>query len=466
MARVVTLGAAITAIAGVFLPGTFIPDTLDLCAQALTGRITTWHAPVLAGLWGYFRPAPDLMLVASVTTFVVSCYLVLRSRLRPWVAVTVTIGIAVAPVTLGWLTTHVKDLWLTVGFLATLAALSVLRRAASRRQRLIALVVAVAMSWLTVASRSVSVVPVTCLWLTVSPMAALVDLRAVGRWRSGAYVVGLAGLVALVSVGSQAVLNAAVIHPTDTYVAQATYQFDLAGLSVRTGENLFPPGSLRRGSTIDDIRAHFRPEAGDGWLYGEETPLIHPIRTAAVVEAQRTAWIDAVREHPLGYVQMRSEYTLGLLGFRGEVSGVFDKGSRPETWDYACDVPERRLPGVQSVVADWLATASSWPIFRGWVFVALLVASSLFTGLRRCAESRALLAGGLANLATIIVLGISPTFRYSWFTAVCALVSCGLAFGRWARLGPGDDAVRSSSGVGSVTDTEVSPDGEHVATTA
>lgn len=443
IARIATLGVAIALIAGVFLPGTFVPDTLDLCAQAVTGRFTTWHAPVLAGLWGFLRPSPDVMLVSSVTTFVVASYVILRSRLRPWVSVAVTIGIALAPVTLGWLTTHVKDLWLTVGFLATLAALSILRRSPTRVQRLAALGVAVVMSWMTVASRSVSVVPVVCLWMTISPVGSLLESRDRGPWRLLAYNIGLAGLVAFGCVGSQAALSAVVVRPVDNHVAQATYQFDLAGLSVRAGENLFPAGSLRDGSSLDDIREHFRPEMGDLWLYGEGTPLIHPIKSASIVEAQRQAWIDAIRDHPVDYVQLRTAYTLGLLGFRGEVSGVFDRGSTPESLGIECPVPERRLPGVEAAVADLLDDASSWPMFRGWVFVLLLVGSSLVAGLKRCAESRALLAGGMANLATIVVLGISPTFRYSWFTAVCALVGCGLALGRWplVRADGASDAV-------------------------
>ena len=51
-------------------------------------------------------------------------------------------------------------------------------------------------------------------------------------------------------------------------------------------------------------------------------------------------------------------------------------------------------------------------------------------GLRQRPEARALLAGGLGSTAGLALGGISATYRYSWFTVLCALVVVGLALGR------------------------------------
>lgn len=442
------LAALVGLVVAAFLPGTFVPDTLDICAQAVTGEIDNWHAPVITALWRTFPVGPDLMLVVTVGAFVVACHRILRSSLGRTAAVVATVVVVLCPVTLGWLTTHGKDQWFAVGFLVTLACLSTARRTASSRRWWILVALAFVASWLTVASRSVSVVPLAALWISAPPLASEAAPAPRSRWlRSGwtesgwrraVASLGVAAAVVVVCMGSQSLLNRLVIHPIPAHQDQATYQFDLAGLSIAAGRNLFPEGSLRPGADLDDIREHFRPEAGDAWFFGQGTPLVHPHPDPRVIEAQRRAWRDAVLDDPVAYARIRLEYTAALAGFVGHVSGVYDRGSDPERFGLRCDVPERRVPALHDVADDLLSGAARFPGFRGWVALGVLVLAAAVAGVRRSAEARSLLVGGLVSWGTFVAFGISPTFRYSWFTAVCALLCVALAVGRviaWRRGG-------------------------------
>lgn len=453
--RSAVLVALIGLVVAAFLPGTFVPDTIDICAQAVTGRITNWHAPVMTAMWRTFPVGPDLLLVVTVGAFVVACQRILRSGLGPTGALVGTAAVVLCPVTLGWLTTHGKDQWFAVGFVVTLACLSTARRSTGSRRWWLAVAAAFVASWLTVASRSVSVVPLAALWLTAPPLTAPAVTSPRPGWRRAGASLGVALAVVAVCVGSQALLNRLVIHPLPAHQDQATYQFDLAGLSVEQGRNLFPPGSLRAGSDLGDIREHFSPEAGDAWFFGQGTPLVHPHPNPRVVEAQRRAWRDAVLDDPAAYARVRLGYTAALAGLTGEVSGVYDRGRDPEEFDLACEVPERRVPQLHDVADDVLSAAAGFPGNRGWVALALLVVAAASAGLRRSAEARSLLVGGLVSWGTFVAFGISPTFRYSWFTAVCALLCTALAVGRvlaWRRdrrSGSGSsDAPEGSGGDG------------------
>ena len=93
-------------------------------------------------------------------------------------------------------------------------------------------------------------------------------------------------------------------------------------------------------------------------------------------------------------------------------------------------MPNRTLPSLHQRVLDLLLRVEQGNLFRAWTFLVILIAGSLLAGVRKVTEARVLLLGGLMSFAGIAIAGISPTFRYSWFMAVCALVVAALALRR------------------------------------
>jgi hypothetical protein len=424
-----------------FLPGTFTPDSLTVCGEAFTGSISDWHTPTLAWLWSLVDLRPGVLLLGVVTTFVAAVYAVLATRLRAWVAVAGTYVVVLSPTTLGLLGVHGKDEWFAAAFLASLALLVTAGRQRSRRVTVLLVVAGLVMAWVAVAARKNAVLPVGGMLLVGFPWDAVGPWRPVRWWTRALLRVALTGGFLMVVLLSQLVLSSMVIHPREGFVEQATYQFDLAGMSVRTGEDLFPDGALREGTTVEDIDAFFDPRAGDGWYFAEGTPLVYPVG-AAEVEELRRAWLRAIREHPFAYLGVRLEYTWALVGLSQPHPGgaLWAPDQDGAAWGIACPDGERDNPEVNDAIVEVLQRVERTEVVRGWLLMVVLVGAAFIADIRR-PEVAGLVSGGLLNEVTFAIGGISPTFRYSWFTGVCALIVCGLALSRWSRAARRPDST-------------------------
>ncbi len=93
-------------------------------------------------------------------------------------------------------------------------------------------------------------------------------------------------------------------------------------------------------------------------------------------------------------------------------------------------MPARWTPSAHEAVIESLQDVESLRIWRGWWFAVLLAAAAAVAGLVRVAEARGLAAAGLVSLASVALAGGTTTFRYSWFTALCAVVATVLALRR------------------------------------
>jgi hypothetical protein len=93
----------------------------------------------------------------------------------------------------------------------------------------------------------------------------------------------------------------------------------------------------------------------------------------------------------------------------------------------------------------------------------LLVAAAAVAGLVGSPSPR-LAAAGLVSLASVALAGGTTTFRYSWFTALCAVVATVLALRRvrWCAASPSPDALATATATGDPVEP-VEPSGDRSA---
>jgi hypothetical protein len=420
-----------TFIAAVYLPGSVAPDTIDMCGQAVSGIYNDWHSPAIAGLWGFFNAPVEAIFLLTLTATIVAIHLILTRWLRPWVAVACTAAIMLFPATLGWMGHVGKDEWFAAAFLlgtALIARAGTERRVQLRRALLLGVVICF---WFAIAARKNALLPVGAALLVAWPVPGtlfghLQDRPLVRRLLA-------AGGVLVLLASSVSVFTAVVVRPTERYPEQATYLFDLTAISLAEKEMMFPPGIFPNGVTIKDIDKAFDIKAGGTYFFSwKDSTTVNGLPEPETVRALRQSWIKAVFTHPDEYVRTRISYTLAMLGVSGPhpYGGINDPGSLPSTFNITCRVPDRTFPSLHQRALDLLRRVERHNLFRSWVFIAILIAGSMLAGLRKVSEARILLMGGLLSLAGIAIAGVTTTFRYSWFTAVCALLVAALALRR------------------------------------
>ena len=420
------------AAAAPFFPGLMIPDTIDMCNQAVTGLYTTWHSPIFAGVWGFAHLGPEVLFSVQVLAFVTVIYVLLARWLRPWVAVVCTVVVVFVPTTVGWLAHIGKDEW---GAIALLWAIALLARVADAhgRNRTIVLVAACAFLWIATAVRHDYIISAAVVLLFAGPLS---EVNGHTRRTRGLAVLTRVGLVAVFVVFtllSQRLWIDNVVRPTTLYPQQATFQYDLTSLSIRSGRILLPASSPQPGTTLDDLRSHFTVHGGAGYgLFFSKDEPIRYVATAAAEDELQSAWLDAVKKYPGQYLSFRLSFAMSMLGVSGRypLGAMFDTGSRPADWGLRCPLNDRYFPALFDRASGILTTVDSWPIWRMWWFGVVFVAAAALVGLRRSAEVRMLLAVSVAQLVTFAIFAVGIGWRYMWFVAVATVVTLALVLSR------------------------------------
>jgi hypothetical protein len=417
----------------VFGPGVMSPDTLGICNQAWTGRVNDWHTAVFAAAWGATRLPPAWVFVLQTAVLVAAVFGILRLWLRPWAAVGWTALVVWFPASAGWFGAVGKDEWFAAGVLAGIATLGHARRSTGRRRVWLAGGAVVAL-WFAVAARPNGIVPIAALLLVAWLPPADRRPRSV-RW--GLHLASVGAICAGI-VLTQSALESGVIRPKVTRPGQVMFQNDLAGMSVRTGEVLLPPTSLRPGATLADIEEYFSYERPTDLYWLPDSPLVMGADNYVPL---RRAWTEAVREHPTAYLAHRTRMAAGVLGITRPhpLGTAVDGGGRPEDFGVTCPLPQPFSPALREEAQSLLIRIERTNIWRAWSWLVLLVAAGAVAGFRRNPEGRALVAVGTVSLLSIAAASGSLTFRYAWVTVVCALVATGLAVARlvsWFRQHP------------------------------
>lgn len=407
-----------------FWPGHMSADSLTQYAQAQDGGFTNHHAPLLSMLWwlGYHTvgAGPGWVLGLQVMAYLSGSYLLLRTLMRPWIAATVTTVIALLPPVFGMLGYVSRDLWFTS---LLVLAFGMVARAGQRsgRERTAWLVGAVAIAWLCLASRqnaAPSVVVAMMLGASLI-LPALVAKRSGRVARAVRRRPAVAAVVAGVAVTLGLMATQVVAYPAlgvqDVNPEQQLYLYDLAGMSLKENQNLIPPEVLadRRVSTVRD---HWSVDTVGTYIF-PNPPLIRVPLSEPDMHALSDEWREAVLDHPLAYLEVRTELFLRQIALTRDAVFIYHPVIDGNSFGL-----QVRFPEINAAAKDYVEAFASGPqldggiIYKVWVYLLLALGIGVFL-LWRKRSWPALVAGGLALTAITyqsgIFLGAMAT-QYRW----------------------------------------------------
>jgi hypothetical protein len=460
----------------VFWPGRINIDTINEIAEAETGEFTNRSAPLLLALWhlvwglGF---GPGAVFAAQVITFVIGAYLVLRAAFRPVGASLVTAFVVFWPPVFGNLASLQRDTWLVALLLLTFG---IVVRATQRswpvRGRYLALAILAAALALASRQNAAPAVAIACI-----PIAGLM----IDRWRQrrspdrapptfgrsgliGA-VVGAVGLT-LALFGIQFVATKA-LEPTNVHPEAPLYIYDLAAISERERENLFPSDLMpQRG--IAPIDRAFDPDSMLGFVFPEPNTIGPQFGRAVgfpdvgdpAAASLQDAWQSAVTGHPGTYASERWALWMRQIGVTGDSVSVYPP-DLPDNGEYPFASPglyEHALNYLEAFThpdPSFYDQPAGNVIFRVWPYL-LAALAAVVVCLRRGRPLPLVVVGTLALSALTYQIGfffvaLGTRFRYEYPAVVIGMLAAAillhLAWTRW-RAASTDEPARSSPRTG------------------
>ncbi len=441
------LVAVAAAIAFVFWPGHMDPDTFTEYDQALSGHYTDWHTPVLSSLWrigisiGF--TSPGWVLFGAAATFLFGGYLCLRIVLSRWASTVAIVLIALSPQVLGYLVHVGKDNWMTCLLLMTFGTIGKVA-AAPRARRWSWVALALVSAFLLAGARLNALPALLVAMVTLALVLLGVSRRddpprqwtlRVPAWRGVLAAVAAGAVVALAIAGAVRVTTYQVLGAERKHPEQMLYLFDLLALSKRERVVLVPP-SIFPSQDLGLIDRLVTDASADFLVYGPTGTVLLPIEGDRLTKL-RQAWIDAIRDHPKGYLAVRAKRWLEQASVTAWSWEAYHPGILPDPAVFGLDRPEmQRLhierPGLHDAATTYLQWFTTYIHLEGGVvhvviaYQMMLVGGVVVMWRTRRVRARALaglfLAAGLYELSFFF---LAPTtfYRDSYCTVVVGLVA-------------------------------------------
>jgi len=404
-------------------------DSWQQLEQARTGQYSDFHPPIMAFIWaGIDRavPGPFGMLLFHGAMFFGGLALLLGMAMRTaWSCAWSVLFVALMPPVFA----NLGTIWKDVGIAAALVAAGATTLRGARGGSWAWLAAALPFLFYANAVRhnaAAAVLPLAILWGTV-----LLERCGVRRRLAGAALgVALTGML----VGGAAVVDAALLR-VRSHPVQTLLMYDLAGISVRTGQDLLPPFVARDQGF--DLIERYSPKWGAHTLFHwrcsyvaqptQAPPRLEAVQADADVSRLWIAWFDAVIAQPQAYLAHRWELTTWLFGLHsGPVAYPFHDDIAANSLGLRFD-PNLATQAMRSI-RDSLRDSV---LFRGWFFISVLLAVLAFLRWRwRPGRGVALTmaASGLLYALPLPLCSVASDFRLLLWTVVAAAISLVLCF--------------------------------------
>jgi hypothetical protein len=397
----------------IFYPGVMTYDAKFVYEDIARGTMGDWQSPVMVWLWGVIDPiAPGAgsMFLLIATTYWAgfgALSLALASRGRT-VALLLPL-LAMTPPALAFAGIIWRDILLATCWLfAASVAFAVSERPSPARPAGQVLALLLVIFGVLLRPNALLAAPILAAYIV---WLSRVSLRKVAIL----YVPAMIGLFGIVQLAYYGMLDAKRQHPLQTIMI-----FDLGGISHFTKQNQFPvtwseseSAMLLNGCyqpTLWDIYWRLKPcdfvmgkverEAG---LFG--TPAIP------------SAWLTAVRHHPVAYLQHRSAFMWNFLA--ADNLGM---------WTADVEHPAKRVFADRAAFNAMVAAHDALkptPLLRAgfWLLACIVVC---WWSWRRSAAREAAFALAVCGSATVYVLsfyalGVASDFRYGYWAVLAAM---------------------------------------------
>jgi hypothetical protein len=403
-----------------FWPGQMSFDSAYAWWQARGGFTTDIAPPMFVFVWriaGVLHDGPGLMFALHLALFWSGLALLAGAlRLRAWRVAVLMLVAAIAPVS--WLLrAHV---WTDVAlFSALLFATGALARAqATRRRRwLLAAVPALIYAAGVRHNALPALLPLAIWfgWIAMSPAPT----------RTRASIAALA-LIAIV-MACTVLMNAGVQRRVPLW--PATAEWDLAAISIDTGEMLLPSFMVGPGMDVPELAAAYSDWSITSMLtntqHGMRDPFMEAFTPAQLAEL-RAAWFGAIRAHPGAWLAHHWRRAVALVGVHDPswprdliyVDAEVQYGDNPPVPRNVSALHQALMRAAASLAAtSWLA---------GWPYLAVGIVAAPFAWRRRREPAGlvaiVLLASAWLYITPLLVLATAE-LRYLGWSCLASVVA-------------------------------------------
>ncbi|HMA72308.1 MAG TPA: hypothetical protein VKP67_12580 [Xanthobacteraceae bacterium] len=427
----VALVFAINLFAG--FPGIPNDDSDSQYAQAVDHHFNDWHPPVMAWLWSIFRLLADGN--GPMFSFHIACYwlgfgliAVALSRAGRPLAAWGVVGVGLFPPFLAINVNILKDVGLTVTFLAGFAA-SFWYRIDDRRVPWVVAVIS------TVLLFYGALVRANAVFGAVPLLAYVINPQWLGRpWR----LLVFSPLVAMVMVPLSGLFNHTVLNATPLGIIRSLEIFNMAGIAFYSGDvSVFGPGNS---FTREDVESCYTPIQWDTlspWgncrFFWDRLAVSHDVQEVekltpmAAMEAPPNPdlpkyWVASIIAHPLAYAQHR------LAHFNSEIYFL----AQPRRDNVAPSVPMGEQAGDAPAVSlmrelpqmlyEVLKTPAFW-LAVGISLLVLLASPSLPRPPAAAEAALSLVISGLLYTCAYLVIGVATDLRYQFWSMVATFTA-------------------------------------------
>ncbi len=411
--------------AAAYWPGQMSFDSAYAWWQARGGATTDIAPPMFIFVWracDALLEGPGLVFALHLALFW-SGLALLANALRASRSRATAIMVIGAFAPVPWLLRgHV---WTDVGmFSALLFAAGALARAHATRRR--GWILAALPALFYAASVRYNALP------AVVPFAAWAACLAFGRNASRPRIVLIAAAVCMLFFLGTAAINSRVQRRVPLWPAAA--EWDLAALSIASGEMLLPPFMIGPGLDVAELAGAFRDWSIVPMLQNTQHGMRDPFMsdyTPEQLATLRQAWLDGIRAHPGAWLAHHARQAIALLGVHDPswpreliyVDGEFQYRDNPPVARNTSSLHQALMRGAALLSRTWLL--AGWP----YLVLGFLATPAAWRRRREMAGAVALvlLASAWLYLLPLIVL-VPAELRYLGWSCLASTLAAAIAW--------------------------------------
>lgn len=403
-------------------PGQMNPDSVVQYREAVTGRYSDWHPPIMAFTWSlllHISEGPQTILAFHLILHWLGFGLLADGLCRTgrrragWLM----LAAGAFPLFIYYNGNLLKDVGTASAFIAGFGFIF-WHRIQGLRPPPIAIVAALAFIAYGALVRANAVFAFAPLLLY-----ALIDPARIGAVR----LLLLTGLLSAIAIPASTFINHTVFNAAPSGAMQSLRLFDLAGIARYSGDlSVLPPAARLSASELERCYTPYWWDSLSPW--GHCSFVSRRLASSAMPPGRDLGrmWIDAIAAHPGAYAQHRLRVFNSMVYFF-----VPAKHCRLVA---SCGMPDpgtdmKQEASARDIWLDYLKKSPFvWPV--SWLALGICMVALL--GLSATSEqhsaSRTLLVSGLGYSLAYAFAGVATDVRYHYWTIMAILTSVIVAF--------------------------------------
>ena len=402
-----------------FNPGFLTPDGLDQYKQALSGEYTDWHPPLMAFTWrmlNHIHNGPEVMLVMQLVLLWGSVYLLATAvKSRLWYVFMVLF--ALAPFILNFAGNIFKDMQMAF---AWLMAFSLLFNRIVRHVKVSKLVAAITLLLILYGT-----------WIRPNALPGAAALLLLWAWvmtaqQSRRVFIIVSLLLIVFTVAGTFLFTGRIFNAKKQYAENKIFMHDLAGIFVKTGDNVFPAMMYDKPQfDTGYIRANYLPATFDFMWWNNDGKNVRPHQADRASNKLKAAWKKAVLKYPTVYLSNRWDGFLYFLRIKKRT----DEFGYSSPWviqnEYGFVAKGR---GFHEAVFAHVDMHKNMPYMRPWFWFFLNIILAGFIPLVKRKETRVLytalvLSSLVYVLPQFFIFQIDTEFRYMYWNCIACTIA-------------------------------------------